>query len=100
MSQPVLPEAGILVYRPNFGRWFGSGGENLQKKLLYAYDHSNYPVITKFHVMTTFRNYASVKTITINIDLKRQCHEIFDPRFFSLPVNLGPLIHGLKRFCI
>jgi hypothetical protein len=28
--------------------------------------------------------------------LKGQCHEIFDPRFFFVP--LGPLIHGLNGF--
>jgi hypothetical protein len=33
-------------------------------------------------------------------NLKGQCHEIFDPRFFRLTVPLGPLIHGQKRFCI
>jgi hypothetical protein len=32
--------------------------------------------------------------------LKGQCHEIFDPRFFSSNKPHGPLIHGLKSFWI
>jgi hypothetical protein len=32
--------------------------------------------------------------------LKGQSQEIFDLWFFHQTVALGPLIHGLKRFCI
>jgi hypothetical protein len=35
------------------------------------------------------------------VTLKGQSHEIFDLWFFfRQTVPLGPLIHGLKRFCI
>jgi hypothetical protein len=44
------------------------------------------------------------KRLTANFpigSLKGQSHEIFDPGFFfRQTVPLGPLIHGIKGFCI
>jgi hypothetical protein len=42
-----------------------------------------------------WQEYQQIKGI-----LKWQCHEIFDPRFFSSTIPPGPLIQGLKPFWI